>query len=127
MLKKFMSEVAQSVIAAAKGVNWSVVASIAMPVLFGVATAIVGSSDVWAAATTGVAAPSNAGFGQVMYTAGVTGILQGPIGRVIGTAITAGACYLLYKQEVMGGILAGLGGLGIMNADSIVNSMTAII
>ena len=62
-----------------------------------------------------------------MYTAGVTGILQGPIGRVIGTAITAGACYLLYKQEVMGGILAGLGGLGIMNADSIVNSMTAII
>jgi hypothetical protein len=62
-----------------------------------------------------------------LYDLGVTNILHGPIGFVIGTGIFCFAGYMAFKQEVVGAIITALGALVVLNADALVSSLSALI
>jgi uncharacterized membrane protein YeaQ/YmgE (transglycosylase-associated protein family) len=89
------------------------------------------AGEVFASATTSgggtISTPGTTGFAGILYDLGVVNILHGPIGFVIGTGIFCFAGYMAFKQEVVGAIIAGLGALIVLNADSLVSSLSAII
>lgn len=101
-------------------------------VVMSAATAVVlMAGEVFASATTSgggtIATPGTTGFAGILYDLGVVNILHGPIGFVIGTGIFCFAGYMAFKQEVVGAIITALGALVVLNADSLVSSLSAII
>ena len=74
-----------------------------------------------------VAAPTTGGFAQTVYDVGITDILKGPIGFVGGVgAIVFGAVSAI-QGRVMQAAPAVLGGAALLQADTIVESLGAIV
>lgn len=84
---------------------------------------LLGSADVVHAVT----APVSGSFAYDIYDIGVNKILGGPIGFVGGVgAIVVGAVSAV-QQKVFAAVPAILGGAGMLNADSIVESLGLMI
>jgi len=84
---------------------------------------LLGSADVVHAVT----APAAGSFAYDIYDIGVNKILGGPIGFVAGVgAIVVGAISAV-QQKVFAAVPAILGGAGMLNADSIVESLGLMI
>jgi len=80
------------------------------------------ASPAWA-----LTAPVAGSFAYDIYDITVNGILQGPIGFVVGVMAIAFGAYLAIRTEIMASILAILGGAAILKADTIVESLGAIV
>ena len=74
-----------------------------------------------------ITAPANGSFAYSVYDIGVNDILKGPIGFVGGVAAIVYGAIAAIQGKIMGAIPAILGGAVMLKADSIVNTLGAIV
>ncbi len=80
------------------------------------------SSLAWA-----IAVPAAGSFAYDAYDIGVTQILNGPIGFVLGVLAIGFGAWAAIRSEIMLAISAVLGGAILLQADTVVASLGAII
>jgi hypothetical protein len=74
-----------------------------------------------------VTAPVAGSFAYDVYDIGVNGILKGPIGFMAGVGAIAFGAVMAIRGQIMLAIPAILGGAFLLKADSVVESLGAII
>ena len=80
-----------------------------------------------ATADSAITAPVAGSFAYDLYDVGVLQILDGPIGFTAGVAAMVLGAVSAMQQKLMQSVAPILGGVFMMNADSIVTSMGAMI
>ncbi len=98
------------------------ISKLAITLMLSLMVVALSSSTLWALAT-----PAAGSFAYDVYDIGIVQMLQGPIGFVAGVvAVVVGAIAAIIGR-VMFAIPAILGGAVLLKADTIVNSMGAVI
>lgn len=72
-------------------------------------------------------APTNGDFAYDIYDIAINKILAGPIGFVGGVAAIVVGAFAVIRAQIMLGIGAILGGVFMLKADSIIQSLGALI
>ena len=90
--------------------------------LLAIVLGALGAQDVFA-----MAAPAAGTFGYSIYTLGITNILKGPIGFVVGALALAYGAYLVIQAKIFPAIGALLGGGILITADALLVSMGLLI